>query len=218
MLQKQTVAPATFELLKRLQAEPLLADMRLVGGTSLSLQLAHRTSVDLDLFTEKKFARQELLDLLDAKYRFVPRYTNQYTILGFIDDVKIDIIHHPYQWLSDPIVEDSLRLSALDDIAAMKIHAIVNSGERPKDFYDIAFLSMHYSYNRMKELALQKYSAYDPIMIDKSVVYFGDVNEDAINDIASCGYEVDWQLITSRIMNMTDSPDKVFKTAPLRRK
>ena len=50
MLSYQTVEPHTLELLKRLMAEPLFADMRLVGGTALALQYGHRQSVDLDLF------------------------------------------------------------------------------------------------------------------------------------------------------------------------
>ena len=50
MLQTATVAPGTLELLRRLQAEPLLGNARLVGGTALSLQIGHRKSDDLDLF------------------------------------------------------------------------------------------------------------------------------------------------------------------------
>ena len=45
MLQTSTVKESTFELLKRLQAEPLLATTRLVGGTALSLQIGHRESM-----------------------------------------------------------------------------------------------------------------------------------------------------------------------------
>ena len=37
------------QLLKLLQAIPLLQGLRLVGGTALALQLGHRKSVDLDL-------------------------------------------------------------------------------------------------------------------------------------------------------------------------
>lgn len=44
MLSYQTVEPHTLELLKRLMAEPLFADMRLVGGTALALQYGHRQS------------------------------------------------------------------------------------------------------------------------------------------------------------------------------
>lgn len=36
-------------------AEPLFALFRLVGGTALSLQLGHRLSVDLDLFTDAPY-------------------------------------------------------------------------------------------------------------------------------------------------------------------
>lgn len=50
MLQTTTVAPSTLELLRSLQAEPLLRNTRLVGGTGLSLQIGHRESEDLDLF------------------------------------------------------------------------------------------------------------------------------------------------------------------------
>ena len=51
MLQTATVAPGTLELLGRLQAEPLFHSTRLVGGTALSLQMGHRVSDDLDLFS-----------------------------------------------------------------------------------------------------------------------------------------------------------------------
>ena len=39
MLQTSTVKESTLELLRHLQAEPLLATTRLVGGTALSLQV-----------------------------------------------------------------------------------------------------------------------------------------------------------------------------------
>lgn len=51
MLQTSTVKESTLGLLKRLQAEPLLITTRLVGDTALSLQIGHRQSDDLDLFS-----------------------------------------------------------------------------------------------------------------------------------------------------------------------
>ena len=44
MLHTQTVAPQTLGLLKRLEAEPLLAAFNLAGGTALALYLGHRVS------------------------------------------------------------------------------------------------------------------------------------------------------------------------------
>ena len=51
MLQTRSVYPDTLGLLKELMKEPLLDNHFLVGGTSLALQMGHRFSVDLDLFT-----------------------------------------------------------------------------------------------------------------------------------------------------------------------
>ena len=50
-----TVTPLLKETLMRLMAAPQLSVFRLVGGTSLSLRLGHRESVDIDLFTEQPY-------------------------------------------------------------------------------------------------------------------------------------------------------------------
>ena len=98
----------------------------------------------------------------------------------------------------------------------MKMHAIINSGKRPKDFVDMAFLSMHFSYNEIKRLLLRRYPAYDPMMADRAVIYFGDIDEDFIPGISMIGYEFDFERIKNRIIKMTDNPDKVYATAPLK--
>ena len=52
MLFKETISDSTLELLIQLQSQALLKNTRLVGGTSLALQIGHRISVDLDLLGE----------------------------------------------------------------------------------------------------------------------------------------------------------------------
>ncbi len=41
MLSYRTIEPHTLELLKKLTANPLLRELRLVGGTALALQYGH---------------------------------------------------------------------------------------------------------------------------------------------------------------------------------
>ena len=48
-LHKETVSDALWWTLKQLMEIEVLLPFRLVGGTSLSLQLGHRISVDIDL-------------------------------------------------------------------------------------------------------------------------------------------------------------------------
>ena len=217
MLQTSTVKESTVELLKRLQSEPLLTTTRLVGGTALSLQIGHRESEDLDLFSVEPLQGLLVQELLIRKYEFQPSVAQEHTLIGFVQGVKIDVIYHPFPWLEAAIEEDGMRIASVSDIAAMKMHAIINSGKRSKDYVDVAFLSMRYSYNQIKQLLLKRYPAYDPIMADKAVIYFDDVDEMLIPEIKMIGYEFDFERIKNRIIKMTDKPDKVYATAPLKK-
>ncbi len=218
MLQAATVASGTLGLLGRLQAEPLLCSTRLVGGTALSLQIGHRVSDDLDLFSVAPLDGMAVQRMLVDKYGFVPTIIEENTLIGFIQGVKIDVIYHPFPWLEKAIEEDGFRIATKKDIAAMKMHAIINSGKRPKDFVDVAFLSMHFSYNDIKRLLLRRYPAYDPMMADRAVVYFGDIDETLIPEINMIGYEFDFGRIKNRIIKMTDNPDKVYTMAPFKQR
>ncbi len=217
MLQTAAVAPSTLELLSKLQSETVLGSTRLVGGTALSLQIGHRKSDDLDLFSTETLDGLAVQELLVGKYGFIPSVITENTLIGFIHGVKIDVIFHPFPWLEEALEEDGFRIAAKDDIAAMKMHAIINSGKRPKDFVDIAFLSMYFSYNEIKQLLLKRYPAYDPLMADRAMVYFGDIDENLIPEINMIGYEFDFGRIMKRIIKMTDNPDKVYVTAPLKK-
>lgn len=215
MLQISAVEENTFSLLGRLMQEPLLAGTRLVGGTALALQIGHRKSTDLDFFSFEVPDIESIVSLFSEKYGYTAQFINAKSTIGYIEGIKIDVIYHPFRWLEDAYVEDGIRLASLADIAAMKMHAIANSGQRPKDFVDIAYLSKKFSYNRIKELALKKYPMYDPIMFDKAIIYFGDILSDAIENIKMIGTNMDWEKIESRIIKMTNKPDSVFKSSPL---
>ncbi|NJO88491.1 MAG: nucleotidyl transferase AbiEii/AbiGii toxin family protein [Chloroflexia bacterium] len=65
MLYKETVTSATLGLIKKLQNDPLFKDFYLVGGTSLSLQIGHRKSIDIDLFSQSPFDVQLFLEHLE---------------------------------------------------------------------------------------------------------------------------------------------------------
>ena len=218
MLQTSTIKGSTLELLKSLQAEPVLATTRLVGGTALSLQIGHRESDDLDLFGVELMDMMAVQSLLIDKYGLTPSVIEENTLIGFINGVKIDVIYHPFPWLEESLNEDGMRLASIADIAAMKMHAIINSGKRPKDFVDIAFLSTHFSYNQIKSLLLERYPAYDPIMVDKAIIYFGDIDELLVPEIRMLGYSFDFASILKRVVKMTDAPNKVYSLAPLKRK
>ena len=68
MLHFETVKPDTLALLKELMSIEGLKQFNLVGGTALSLQLGHRISVDLDLFSHDSFDNETIIKVLSTHF------------------------------------------------------------------------------------------------------------------------------------------------------
>ena len=97
MLYPETVEGRTFDLLIALSKDSVLNDFFLVGGTALSLQLGHRRSIDLDLFTRESFDTKQLNNYLQATYSnhtisIQTQFAN--TLMIQMDGIKVDFIKH----------------------------------------------------------------------------------------------------------------------------
>jgi hypothetical protein len=177
MLHKETVEPATLGLITSLQADPALHDFSLVGGTALSLQIGHRISLDIDLFTRHPFDAQVLADHLEKRYGFALQLIHHYTLKGFINSIFVDIIRHDYDLVNPPITEEGITMLSKADIAAFKLNAISGNGTRAKDFVDIYFLLKEYSLDEIIGFYKQKYSSRNEFHALKSLGYFEDIVE-----------------------------------------
>lgn len=159
---------------------PTLREFSLVGGTALSLRYGHRTSVDLDLFSEKKFDHAAIEKALKKIFgqSFVYESTHpNFGIFCYIDGVKVDIVHYPHPMLT-PITDiDGIRMYDSIDIAAMKIQAILGRG-RKKDFWDLDELLKHFSVKQIIEWHTQKFpNQMLLISIPQALIYFIDAEE-----------------------------------------
>ena len=206
MLHKETVETSTFELLKKLQAEPLLSTFNLVGGTSLALRLGHRKSVDLDLFSKEDFDLQEVKELLVNKYDLKVGYEKGKTLKGFIGNVMVDLIRYDYPHIQPVETEEGIRMESLPDIVAMKLSTICDNGSRIKDFIDIAHLSNLYSFSEMLDFYTQEFPSSNPIVPTKSLVYFDDINFD--EDIVMTQGKFEWKTVANRLNEMTSNPKR----------
>ena len=208
MLHKETIDAATLELLKRLMGDERLQGFELVGGTSLALQMGHRISIDLDLFTEIEFEADELREYLERNYHLQTDYQAFATVKGEVEGVQVDCIAHAHPWLKPFVVEEGIRLASLEDICAMKLNAIAGNGTRIKDFVDVAHLSSRFSLEQMLKFYEEKYQA-NPLMPLKGIVYFADINKNAPIKMAN-GKPLDWKSIEKRLLAMEKFPQKVF--------
>ena len=207
MLQIQTIAPATLLILKQLMNDPQMEHFRLVGGTALALQLGHRISVDLDLFSQTPFDAQQLQENLEINHLLQTDYLAKGTVKGEINGVQIDCIEHNYPWIKPLVEEDGIRLASLEDISAMKLNAIAGNGTRIKDFIDVAELSSVFSLNQMLNFYEQKYNANILIPL-KAIIYFDDINKSEPIKMAD-GKQLKWEKYQKRLLSMEKFPNKV---------
>ncbi len=180
MLQIQTILPNTLELLKRLSSRPEMEGMRLVGGTSLALQIGHRQSIDLDFFGNPAASQDEILDMLVSfgNYRIRNRTNNILQLI--VNNVMVDIVDYSrYPWIDPPLQYGSITLASPKDIAAMKINAIEGRGSK-KDFVDIYFLLHRYSLEELLGFYAQKYPNHSIFRALLSLSYFNDAEEQAM--------------------------------------
>lgn len=180
MLYTQTVEPGTFALLKQLLDMPELASFSLVGGTALSLVYGHRISIDLDLFSDIKFDQDLVINALRQKFTEGFIYEGEFKHFGifcFVENVKVDLVPYRHPLIRPIQVIDGIRMFSLEDIAAMKIQAILGRGKK-KDFWDIAELFKHFKLKEIIAFYKEKFpSQMLLISIPQALSYFDDADE-----------------------------------------
>ena len=166
-LHYETVTPLLRKILNDIMENPIFDPFYLVGGTSLSLRLGHRESVDIDLFTNAPYGSLDFTvyeNFFRSNYKYY-YCTDKTNIVGFgrsyyigeaeDNNIKVDLFYHDE--IIDPCdVIDGIRIASLPDVTAMKVDIILRGG-RKKDFWDLHELLNTYSIENMLDLHQQRY-------------------------------------------------------------
>ncbi len=177
MLYKQTTTAFLYQTLQDLMQWKPLQNFRLVGGTGLSLQLGHRQSIDIDLFTDNEFDITDLAKIFRKKMptadiRILTFGLSVYITNSENNNLKIDVMETD-KFIRPPVVIDNIRLAHIEDIAAMKLEAITSRNTK-KDFYDIAELLNLYTLETLLGFYSEKYSYNDTRQVLENVTFFSE--------------------------------------------
>lgn len=159
---------------------PSLQPFSLVGGTALALRYGHRSSIDLDLFYHKEFdhinIEKELRNTFEKDFIFEGGH-KQLGIFCFIRKIKVDIIRYPHLPIGVDEIVSGIRMYGSDDIAAMKIQAILGRA-RKKDFWDLHELLNHFSLQQIMDWHKLKYPTQMlAISIPNAITYFTEADD-----------------------------------------
>jgi hypothetical protein len=178
VLQKESVSKRLFELLRELQSGEALQDYFLVGGTALGLQMGHRLSEDIDLFTKGKIDKESIKNFLKERYGKYDVITDQSLIFQIkIGEIKVDFVEEKYNLVEKARCEEGVRYLGKRDIAAMKLETITTNGTRAKDFIDIYYLLKEIPLEMMLKDYKKKYDKENVEEVKRSLVYFDDVTD-----------------------------------------
>jgi len=178
---------------KRLAILPLLKNFKtefyLAGGTGLALQLGHRDSLDFDFFTAKDIDTQKLFgtikDIFDGhKINKIQEEKNTLTVL-IDENIKLSFFTYKYPLLKKPLNEKYLKIASVEDIACMKLSAVVGRATK-KDYVDLYFILQRTDLKQLLKLADKKYPSLDSNLILKSLVYFKDIENEPIKYKNNC--------------------------------
>lgn len=201
MFHLTTVEPATYQLLQQLFKFPVInTGFALAGGTSLSLQIGHRKSIDLDIFSAADFSVDELeIELRSSGFAdIVVLNKNRRMLFTRINGIKCDFVQEPAKILEKYIKLENSFLYSMPDIGAMKLHTICGRGKR-KDFFDIYCLLQQFTWEQLLAFFEQKYSSDQLYFLWRSILYFNDADDDF--EIDGLGqFNVSWEKIKDYII------------------
>lgn len=196
-----TVSPLLKQVLIDLMQEELFSPFRLVGGTSLSLQIGHRVSVDIDLFTAADYGSidfKEIRSFLENKYPYCSSRNLDNVAFGTYfevgnskkDFVKIDL-YYTDEFIFDLVYQDDIRMASENEIIAMKLDVVLRGG-RKKDFWDLHYYLDKVPIDEMISFYEKRYPYTDCSTIKSQFVNFelADADFDPM-----CLLDKSWELI-----------------------
>lgn len=157
----------------------VLTDFYLAGGTGLALQLGHRVSVDLDLFTQRHFEARAVRDALRLAGGFRVDQLAEGTLHAEVGGVQLTFLRYDYPLLFEVTRFKELTVASPRDIACMKLEALSSRGSR-RDFVDLYFVLQRFPLRDLLGWFERKYASAAPnqVHLAKALTYFVDAEQE----------------------------------------
>lgn len=195
----KALLPDTLRAIKLVTKIDIIKKSYLAGETALALHIGHRYSFDLDFFTTHVFDENIAANDLKRMIKFKEDGKAWRTVWGKISDTKFSLFYYQYPLVKKTTIFEGIQIVSREDIAAMKIHALQDSGTK-RDFVDLFFLAKEFSFEQMLKFYDKKYGALRDhlYIIVRSLDYFKDAEVDNMPKMIK---KVSWEEIKKFFRN-----------------
>jgi hypothetical protein len=171
----ETISATMRQVMAAFGRSEIGARFYLAGGTALALQLGHRHSVDLDFFSASEDVPSIRQPLTAALQAFDPILadTSWGNLVFLASGVRVGFYGYGYDMIAPWVEADGVRLAGINDIALMKMDALLARASR-KDFHDLYAICQSVSLRTLFDLAPQKYPSVRDFeaQVVKRLVFF----------------------------------------------
>lgn len=176
--------PNTEKVLRRLATLPELQEFTFVGGSALTVYLAHRLSEDIDLFSwNKDLPSVQIQTAIQncgfTDFRIVNLSPQQADFV--IEGVKVTFFANGWDELkSRQHLFDYLYIAELPTLAIMKVNTLFLRAKY-RDYYDLYELHCtHFTLNELFEMTTTKMKNLSKALFQRALVFTDDITDENI--------------------------------------
>ncbi len=191
------------KVFKILSQMPIWDDFYIGGGTGLILRFGHRISADFDLFSPTNRLsspeRRIIHQLLKKAGKTIVESTREGSFRVTFEGVTLGFFHYDYPLMTSLEKFGKVRIASLEDIALMKIAAIIGRGSK-KDFIDVYYILKNgIKLPKLLKLSRKKFSHVRDVSIQalQALVYFDDADDEPMPNMSS---PIKWETVKSFFM------------------
>ena len=171
-----------------------ISSFYLAGGTGLALQLGHRVSEDLDLFSEETFDTEEIEAVIAPEKVISVRPQTLHCVK---EGIRLSFLFYDVPLCYPVQIWRGLHVAAWQDIVAEKIKTVSQRGSK-KDFWDVySVIALRSSIDEVGALFLERFkgTGINLYHVVKSMVYFEDADKEPDPILLAKGKKSDWERI-----------------------
>jgi hypothetical protein len=206
MMHPKVLSRQAWKTVQSLSKDGWLEDWTLAGGTGLALQLGHRYSEDLDLFSDGPFEPMGLAESLANVGRVRVQQAAAGTLHLELDGLRMSFLRTETSFLFDGTRYRGLTVADPRDIAVMKVIAIGGRGSR-KDFVDLFFYLRNLgTLDQVLSLVHERFETADfnTYHLLKSLVYFEDAEQEPMpNMILPISWDSVKELLVAEVRRLS---------------
>ena len=135
------------------------------------------------------------MKIKDRLLFFILTEEKEGTLHGRIGKTRVSFLRYSYRLLRPLKRFGGIAVGAIEDIALMKLGALIGRGMR-KDFIDLFFILHQHSLKKLMKLGQKKFPGVEdfPLQVLKAMVYFDDAEKERMPLVHS---KISWTLIKS---------------------